>query len=252
MISGPGPDPFAAMAAGYRAKLKADTMSSALSSAGLMDRQLQPAFDAIAATGDAIVKAGNAILAGKYHDQFLVDPYQGGAGTSTNMAANEIMANAALLEIGRQLGEYDIVEPHDDLNMSQSTNDSYPTALKVAIVTNNDLVVEQIELLVKALRVKGNEFIDVLKMGRTEMQDAVPMTLGQEFHALAAALEGEIAFIRASEKPLFSINMGGTAIGTGLNAPPGMGEKTAKHLAKLTKKPFVEADLKKTLARWIS
>ncbi len=180
-------------------------------------------------------------LPGKYHDQFLVDPYQGGAGTSTNMAANEIMANAALLEIGRQPGEYDIVEPHDDLNMSQSTNDSYPTALKVAIVTNNDLVVEQIELLVKALRVKGNEFIDVLKMGRTEMQDAVPMTLGQEFHAMAAALEDEITFIRASEKPLFAINMGGTAIGTGLNAPAGYADKTAAHLARLTGKPYYKA-----------
>jgi len=193
-------------------------------------------------TRDAIVKAGKAILAGKYHDQFAVDPYQGGAGTSTNMAANEVMANVALIEIGRQPGEYDIVEPHDDLNMSQSTNDSYPTALKVAIVTNNDLLVEQVELLVAALRAKGNEFIDVLKMGRTEMQDAVPMTLGQEFHAMAAALEEEIAFIRSSEKPLFSINMGGTAIGTGLNAPAGYAEKTAAHLAKLTGKPFTKAD----------
>jgi len=193
-------------------------------------------------TRDAIIKAGNAILAGKYHDQFPVDPYQGGAGTSTNMAANEVMANAALLETGRKLGEYDIVEPHDDLNMSQSTNDSYPTALKVAMVTNNDLVVKQLELLVAALRAKGNEFIDVLKMGRTEMQDAVPMTLGQEFHAMAAALEDEITFIRASEKPLFTINMGGTAIGTGLNAPAGYAQKTAAHLAKLTGKPFTRAD----------
>jgi len=192
-------------------------------------------------TRDAIIKAGQAILTGKYHDQFTVDPYQGGAGTSTNMAANEIMANAALLETGRQLGEYEIVEPHDDLNMSQSTNDSYPTALKVAMVTNNDLVVEQIELLVAALRAKGNEFIDILKMGRTEMQDAVPMTVGQEFHAMAAALEDEITFIRASEKPLFAINMGGTAIGTGLNAPAGYAEKTAAHLANLTGKPFWKA-----------
>ncbi len=191
---------------------------------------------------DAIIKAGEAILAGKYHDQFPVDPYQGGAGTSTNMAANEVMANVALVETGHKLGEYDIVEPHDDLNMSQSTNDAYPTALKVAIATNNDMVIKEIEQLVAALRAKGNEFIDVLKMGRTEMQDAVPMTVGQEFHALAAALEGEIAFIRASEKPLFAINMGGTAIGTGLNAPKGYAEKTAAHLAKLTGKPFVKAD----------
>lgn len=191
---------------------------------------------------DAIIKAGEAILAGKYLDQFPVDPYQGGAGTSTNMAANEVMANIALVETGHKLGEYDIVEPHDDLNMSQSTNDSYPTALKVAMVTNNEMVIAEIEKLVAALRAKGNEFIDVLKMGRTEMQDAVPMTVGQEFHAMASALQDEIAFIRASEKPLFSINMGGTAIGTGITAPKGFAEKTAVHLAKLTGKPFVKAD----------
>ncbi len=193
-------------------------------------------------TRDAIIVAGEAILAGKYLDQFPVDPYQGGAGTSTNMNANEVMANVALVETGRKLGEYDIVEPHDDLNMSQSTNDAYPTALKVAMVTNNDAVIAEIELLVASLRNKGNEFIDVLKMGRTEMQDAVPMTLGQEFHAMANALEDEIDFIRSSEKPLFIINMGGTAIGTGLNAPKGYAQKTAGHLARLTDKPFHKAD----------
>jgi aspartate ammonia-lyase len=193
-------------------------------------------------TRDAILKAGEAILEGKYHDQFLVDPYQGGAGTSTNMNANEVMANVALLETGHKIGEYEIIEPHDHLNMSQSTNDSYPTALKVAMVTNNDPLVQEVELLVAALRNKGNEFIDLLKMGRTELQDAVPMTLGQEFHAFAASLESEIAFIRASEQPLLEINMGGTAIGTGLNAPEGYAQKAATHLAKLTGKPFRKAD----------
>jgi len=193
-------------------------------------------------TRDAIIEAGRAILAGNYHDQFQVDPYQGGAGTSTNMAANEVMANVALLVTDRQPGEYDKVDPHDDLNMSQSTNDAYPTALKVAMVTNNDLVVDELQQLVAALRARGNDFLDVLKMGRTEMQDAVPMTLGQEFHAMAAALEAEIAFIRSSEQPLFAINMGGTAIGTGLNAPAGFAEKTADHLARLTGKPFRKAD----------
>jgi aspartate ammonia-lyase len=193
-------------------------------------------------TRDAILRAGEALLEGKYHDQFLVDPYQGGAGTSTNMNANEVMANVALLETGHKIGEYEIVEPHDHLNMSQSTNDSYPTALKVAMVTNNDSLVREVELLVAALRNKGNEFIDLLKMGRTELQDAVPMTLGQEFHAFAASLQSEIGFIRVSEEPLFAINMGGTAIGTGLNAPEGYAEKTAEHLAQLTGKPFRKAD----------
>ena len=199
---------------------------------GKMDRDVR----------DAILKAGEAIIAGQYHDQFPIDPYQGGAGTSTNMNANEVMANVALVLTGHKLGDYDVIEPHDHLNMSQSTNDSYPTALKVAIFQNNDKLVAEIDKLIAAFRAKGDEFIDVLKMGRTEMQDAVPMTLGQEFHAFAAALETEIAFLRDAEKPLFVINMGATAIGSGLNAPPGYAEKTTGHLAKQTGKPIVLAE----------
>ena len=191
---------------------------------------------------DAILKAGEAIISGQYHDQFPVDPYQGGAGTSTNMNVNEVMANVALVLTGHKLGDYDVVEPHDDLNMSQSTNDSYPTALKVAIFTNNDKLVAEADLLVAALRAKGNETIDILKMGRTELQDAVPMTVGQEFHAMAAALETETAFLRKAEQSLFTINMGATAIGSGLNAPAGYAKKTASHLAKLTGKPIVMAE----------
>ena len=191
---------------------------------------------------DAIIKAGDALIDGRYHDQFPVDPYQGGAGTSTNMNVNEVMANVALELTGHSLGEYDVIEPHDDLNMSQSTNDSYPTALKVAIFTNNDELVDEAQLLVVALRAKGEEFIDILKMGRTELQDAVPMTLGQEFHAFASALEAEIAFLRMAEKPLFTINMGATAIGSGLNAPVGYAEKTSAYLAKITGKPVVLAE----------
>ncbi|MEE4384700.1 MAG: aspartate ammonia-lyase [Pseudomonadales bacterium] len=190
---------------------------------------------------DAIVAGGEAILAGRYRDQFLVDPYQGGAGTSTNMNVNEVLANAALLETGRSLGAYDVVSPLDHVNRSQSTNDSYPTALKVAIASNNDTMLAELERLVAALRSRGDEYLDVVKMGRTEMQDAVPMTLGQEFHAFASALESEIAIVRAYEAPLFSINMGGTAIGTGLNAPEGYAERTAAHLAELTGKPFAPA-----------
>jgi len=194
------------------------------------------------ATRDAILKAGEAILDGRYHEHFLVDPYQGGAGTSTNMNANEVMANVALELSGHPLGAYDVVEPHDDLNMSQSTNDSYPTALKVAILMENDRVAAEAEQLVAALRAKGNEYLTVLKMGRTETQDAVPMTVGQEFHAFAASLESEIAFLRVAEQPLLSINMGATAIGTGINAPEGYAEKVPGHLAGITGKPFVIAD----------
>ena len=190
---------------------------------------------------DAIEKAADALMKGKYHDQFQVDFYQGGAGTSTNMNANEVMANVALELTGHKKGEYEFVEPHDDLNMSQSTNDSYPTALKVAFIMRNDKLIEELQSLVKSFRAKGDAFLRIVKMGRTEMQDAVPMTVGQEFHAFAASLESEIAFLRDAEKYLYEVNMGGTAIGTGLNAPKGYAEKCAAHLAKITGKPIVPA-----------
>jgi len=189
----------------------------------------------------AIEQAAQAVRNGEYHDQFLVDWYQGGAGTSTNMNANEVLANIALEKTGHQKGEYSIVEPHDDLNMSQSTNDSYPTAIKVALVLRNDKLVGELQMLADSFRAKGNEYIDMLKMGRTELQDAVPMTLGQEFHAFASSLGGEIAVLREAEKQLYAVNMGATAIGTGLNAPKGYAEKCARHLATLTGKPFVPA-----------
>ncbi len=192
-------------------------------------------------TRDAIEKACKAVLDGKYHDQFVVDWYQGGAGTSTNMNANEVLANIALELTGHKKGEYNIVEPHDHLNMSQSTNDSYPTAIKVAFLLRNDKLVEELEKLVASFRKKGDAFLEIVKMGRTEMQDAVPMTVGQEFHAFAAGLEGEIKLLKDAEKYLYEVNMGATAIGTGLNAPKGYAEKVAQHLAKLTGKPIVPA-----------
>jgi aspartate ammonia-lyase len=190
---------------------------------------------------DAIEKAGTAILEGKYRDQFPVDWYQGGAGTSANMNVNEVMANVALEILGRPKGEYTKIDPHDDLNGGQSTNDVIPTALKVAFAMRNDLLVADVEELAAAFRAKGAEFLRTVKMGRTELQDAVPMTVGQEMHAFAAILEDEAAHLRQAEQALYAINMGGTAIGTGLNAVPGFAESTAKHLAALTKKPFVPA-----------
>jgi aspartate ammonia-lyase len=198
---------------------------------GAMDRK----------TRDAIDKAGEAILAGRYHDQFNVDLYQGGAGTSTNMNACEVMANVGLELTGHAKGQYDVLEPHDDLNMSQSTNDFYPTALKVAILRSNDALVPALEDLAAAFRAKGDEFLRIVKMGRTEMQDAVPMTVGQEMHAFASGLETETLLMREAERYLYVTNMGGTAIGTGLNAPKGYAKAAAKHLAKLTRKPIVTA-----------
>jgi aspartate ammonia-lyase len=189
-----------------------------------------------------IEKACQAVRDGKYHDQFQVDWFQGGAGTSTNMCANEVLANIGLEMGGHKKGEYQYLEPHDDLNMSQSTNDSYPTAIKVALMLRNDKLIAELEQLVASFRKKGNEYLTTVKMGRTELQDAVPMTVGQEFHAFAASLEGEIALLRDAEKYLYAENMGATAIGTGINVPKGYPEKCAAELAKITGKPIVMAD----------
>ena len=189
----------------------------------------------------AIEKAADAVLKGQYRDQFIVDWYQGGAGTSTNMNANEVFANVGLELTGNAKGDYHTLEPHDDLNMSQSTNDSYPTAIKVAFLLRNDKLVAELQALAASFRAKGDQYIDVVKMGRTELQDAVPMTVGQEFHAFAASLDGEIALLRDAEKWLYAVNMGATAIGTGINVPKGYAAKCAAELAKLTGKPIVPA-----------
>src|SRR4051812_29387576 len=188
-----------------------------------------------------IEKACQAVRDGKYQDQFHTDWYQGGAGTSTNMNANEVLANVALELAGHAKGEYKFVDPHDDLNMSQSTNDSYPTAIKIALLLRNDALVKELQELAAAFRRKGDAYLRIVKMGRTELQDAVPMTVGQEFHAFAASLEGEIQLLRDAEKYLYTVNMGATAIGTGLNAPKGYAERCAAHLAELTGKPIVPA-----------
>ena len=189
----------------------------------------------------AIEKASEAVRAGRYHDQFVVDWFQGGAGTSTNMNANEVLANIALELSGHKKGDYSVIDPHDDLNMSQSTNDSFPTALKVAILLRNDKLIAELQKLSAAFRAKGNQYLETVKMGRTEMQDAVPMTVGQEFHAFADAIDGDIRLLRESEKFLYAVNMGATAIGTGINVPKGYPEKVAAELAKLTGKPIVPA-----------
>src|SRR3974377_2297440 len=157
------------------------------------------------------------------------------------MNANEVLANIGLELTGHKKGEYQFLDPHDDLNMSQSTNDSYPTALKVAFLLRNDKLIEELQWLAASFRIKGNAFLEIVKMGRTEMQDAVPMTVGQEVHAFAASLEVEIQLLRDAEKYLYPVNMGATAIGTGINVPKGYPEKCAAHLAKLTGKPIVSA-----------
>ena len=185
-----------------------------------------------------IEKACKAVMDGKYHDQFLVDLYNGGAGTSANMNANEVIANIALEMGGHKKGEYNFVEPHDDLNMGQSTNDVYPTAIHVALILHNAKVVTEAKALAAAFHKIGDKYNKVLKMGRTEGQDAVPMTVGQEFHAFGSQLDGAIDALVKSEEYLYEENMGATAIGTGITASPGYAEKCATRLAELTGKPM--------------
>src|SRR5262252_6731582 len=188
-----------------------------------------------------IEKACKAVMDGKYKDQFQVDWYQGGAGTSTNMNANEVLANVGLELGGHKKGEYQYLDSHDDLNMSQSTNDSYPTAIKIALIMRNDRLIEELERLKASFAAKGDAYLKIVKMGRTELQDAVPMTVGQEFHAFAASLDAEIQLLKDSEKYLYAENMGATAIGTGINVPKGYAERCAAELASLTGKPIVMA-----------
>ena len=185
-----------------------------------------------------IEKACQAIIDGKYQDQFLVDLYNGGAGTSANMNANEVIANVALEMGGHKKGEYTIVEPHDDLNMGQSTNDVYPTAIHVALLLHNDKVVKEAKDLSAAFHKIGDKYSKVLKMGRTEGQDAVPMTVGQEFHGFGNQIDAAIDALVKSEAYLYEENMGATAIGTGITASPGYAEKCATRLAEITGKPM--------------
>jgi aspartate ammonia-lyase len=185
---------------------------------------------------EGIEGACREIIDGELHDQFMVDVIQGGAGTSTNMNANEVIANRALELMGFDRGEYEHCDPHDHVNCSQSTNDAYPSALHIAIALANTRLIGELRSLVSALHDKGKDNAQVLKMGRTQMQDAVPMTLGQEFDAWAESLKNEITALAEVEVVLLEVNMGGTAIGTGLNAPEGYAERCVEHLIEITGK----------------
>lgn len=190
----------------------------------------------------AISDACQEILDGKLHQEFPVDMIQGGAGTSVNMNANEVIANRAIELLGHQKGEYQYCSPNDHVNLSQSTNDAYPTALKVALFNMNKQLVKTLAKLAQGFQVKAIEFENVIKMGRTQLQDAVPMTLGQEFGAFAYTLEKEIVSLESVSRGFLEINMGATAIGTGLNAVPGYAELCAKNLAILLDEPVISAE----------
>ncbi len=190
---------------------------------------------------NVIVGAAEEVMEGKFDAEFPIDMIQGGAGTSTNMNANEVISNRALEILGHKKGEYSIVSPNDHVNLSQSTNDAYPTAIKLALINVNKKLIKHIERLIASFRSKGKEFESVMKMGRTQLQDAVPMTLGQEFEAYAVTLEEEIDRLSEMADLFLEINMGATAIGTGINSLPGYAKLCTRKLAELTGEKFVLA-----------
>src|SRR5438045_190278 len=190
---------------------------------------------------DAISQTAAEIREGLHHDHFRVDMIQGGAGTSSNMNVNEVMANRALEILGKQRGEYDVVHPNNHLNLSQSTNDVYPTSVKLALHTSiSDLQLAMISLAAAFLH-KGEEFATFIKMGRTQLQDAVPMTLGQEFNAFAHTILEDVDRLGEAQALIREINMGATAIGTGITAPPGYAESVRRHLEHITGLPLITA-----------
>lgn len=190
----------------------------------------------------AIVKACDYILEGNLFDQFITDPIQGGAGTSSNMNANEVVANKAIEILGHNKGEYQYVHPNDHVNMSQSTNDVYPTAGKLAAIKLIEKTLPKLELLHRSLLNKAIEFRDIIKMGRTQLQDAVPVSLGGSFKAFADALERDIKRIKRVEKELMVINLSGTAVGTGINASQSFHDNIIKYMREVTGVEFVLAE----------
>ncbi|MBO9153022.1 aspartate ammonia-lyase [Chitinophaga sp. GCM10012297] len=181
-----------------------------------------------------IVKAADRVIAGEFNDQFITDLIQGGAGTSVNMNANEVIANVALEMMGKQKGEYEFCHPNNHVNCSQSTNDAYPTAFRIALINKLNDYKTSLDKLAQSFENKGEEFKQVLKMGRTQLQDAVPMSMGDEFKAFATNLREELSRIEDSKSLISEINMGATAIGTGVNAPKEYPELVTKYLREVT------------------
>ncbi|MER5729037.1 aspartate ammonia-lyase [Streptomyces sp. NPDC002138] len=215
-----------------------DALAAVKEAAALANEELGLLEPAKAAVIEA---ACQEIRGGKLHDQFVVDVIQGGAGTSTNMNANEVIANRALELLGRARGDYRHLHPNEDVNLGQSTNDVYPTAVRIATVFAVRGLLDAMAVLQDAFTRKAAEFRDVLKMGRTQLQDAVPMTLGQEFSAFAVMLDEDRCRLAEALGLLYEINLGATAIGTGLNAPPGYAEAARSRLADITGLPLVTA-----------
>lgn len=191
---------------------------------------------------EAIICACDEIMVGKWHDQFIVDPIQGGAGTSANMNANEVIANRAIELLHGVKGDYSVVHPNDHVNMSQSTNDVFPTAGKLTVLTLLPKVLTQLARLEKALSGKGVEFDSIIKMGRTQLQDAVPIRLGQSFHAYASVVERDIKRLEKAEREMRSVNMGGTAVGTAINVSSAYLRSITENIRRLSGIEVEQAD----------
>ena len=183
---------------------------------------------------DQILVACLEIIEGQHHKHFVVDMIQGGAGTSTNMNANEVIANICAIKSDKKLGTYDPVHPNDHVNMSQSTNDVYPTAIRLAVLESSKRLVSELERVALSFGTKAIEFKKIKKVGRTQLQDAVPMTLGREFYSFSAAMDEEIARVVDLSKVLKTVNLGGTAIGTGINTPEGYVKLAVEHLSTIS------------------
>ncbi|MFZ4286154.1 aspartate ammonia-lyase [Variovorax sp. HJSM1_2] len=190
---------------------------------------------------DAIVAACHDLVAGELHAEFVVDVIQGGAGTSTNMNANEVIANRALEKLGLEKGRYDVLHPNDHVNASQSTNDVYPTAVRIALWLGIERLLASMAFLRAGFEAKADEFKNVLKIGRTQLQDAVPMTLGQEFQTYAVMMGEDESRLREARALIQEINLGATAIGTGINAPGGYADRACKLLAEISGVPVEKA-----------
>jgi aspartate ammonia-lyase len=192
--------------------------------------------------GEVIVKAADEIIQGQWHEQFIVDPIQGGAGTSINMNTNEVIANRALELLGEKKGDYFTLSPNSHVNMAQSTNDAFPTAMHISVLSLLDKLLDTMQIMRDVFSQKAREFDAVIKMGRTHLQDAVPIRLGQEFEAYTRVIERDIDRIKHTRGHLFEVNMGATAVGTGLNANPKYIKNVVRHLAEISGYPLTNAD----------
>jgi aspartate ammonia-lyase len=212
------------------------TVKHAAAAANMEIRQLNPQI------GHAVVQAAQEIMDGKWHDQFIVDPIQGGAGTSINMNTNEVISNRAIEILGGTKGDYFKVSPNSHVNMAQSTNDAFPTAIHIAALSLIEKLLVTMEEMLTAFRKKAVQFDGVIKMGRTHLQDGVPIRLGQEFEAYSRVLERDIKRIKQTRDHLYEVNMGATAVGTGLNADPRYIKRVVELLAELSGLPLTNAD----------